>query len=149
LFSASWKDFESRIGHTLQSLQRRKELLASNASLLEFQAAQEERAAVEKQFEEMERQEEKRRRIAVAAWLDGAKSRLDQHDAKAEREAYPQSGRWLLDRSQVKAWLDCDSAAKPLLWIRGIPGAGKTPRLYLRAVTPLLRRVKLLVSLKS
>jgi hypothetical protein len=73
----------------------------------------------------MTKQKEKEKRIAVAAWLDGAKSHLDQLDAKAEREAYPESGRWLLSRQQVKSWLDFRSTGKPLLWIRGIPGAGK------------------------
>jgi hypothetical protein len=51
----------------------------------------------------MARQKEKEKRIAVAAWLDGTKIHLNQLDAKAEHEAYPESGRWLLSRPQVKS----------------------------------------------
>jgi hypothetical protein len=104
----------------------------SHAGLLDIQAAQKLRAATEVQFEEVAKLEEKRQRIAVTEWLDCAKSQLDQLDAKAVREAYPQSGRWLLDRPQMKAWLDLQSEEKPLLWIRGIPGAGMyTTRLFM------------------
>jgi hypothetical protein len=124
LFRASWKDFETRIGHILESLEHHKKLVESEATLYEIRAAQTRRATAETQFEELTNQEDKRRRIAVAAWLDGAKSHLDQLETKATREAYPQSGRWLLDRPKMKTWLDFRSRHKPLLWLRGIPGAG-------------------------
>jgi hypothetical protein len=74
----------------------------------------------------MEKHEDKRKHMATAAWLAGASSRLDQEDAEAERAEYPQSGRWLLERPQVASWLDINDDGKPLLWIRGIPGAGSS-----------------------
>jgi hypothetical protein len=82
-------------------------------------------AAAKVQFNELMKQEDKRRRIAVAAWLNGAKSHVDQYEAKTTREAYPRSGRWLLDRLKMKAWLDVCSGDKLLLWLRAIPGAGE------------------------
>jgi hypothetical protein len=120
-------NFESRFKLILDNLERHKKLVEKEATLLEIEAAQAMRAAAETQFEKQAEQEEKLQRIAVTAWLDGAKSHLDQDNAKAEREAFPESGRWLLSRPQMKAWLDLSSAHKTLLWIRGIPGAGEYP----------------------
>jgi hypothetical protein len=125
LFRASWNDFETRFGHILESLENLKKLVERKATQHEIRAAQTHRAAAKAQFDELMKQEDKRRRIAVAAWLNGAKSHLDQHEAKATREAYPRSGRWLLDRPKMKAWLDVCSGDKPLLWLRAIPGAGE------------------------
>ncbi len=127
LFQSCWMNFKSRFEHILDNLERHKKLVENEASLLEIEAAQAMRAAAETQFEKLAEQEEKLERIAVTAWLDGAKSHLDQHNAKAEREAFPESGKWLLSRPQMKAWLDLSSVDKALLWIRGIPGAGIFP----------------------
>ncbi len=124
LFSSGWKVFETRFGHILENLQHHKILIETQANLLEIKAAQTERAMAETQFEETTKQRDKEKCIAIAAWLDGAKSHIDQLDAKAEREAYPQSGRWLLGCPQMRSWLDFTLEDKPLLWIRGIPGAG-------------------------
>ncbi len=115
------------MGRIVGSLQYRKNLVESQAHLLEIRAAQTGRAAAEAQFEEMARQKEKEKSIAVATWLDGAKSHLDEEDAKDERKAFLESGRWLLVHPSVKAWLDFRSEDKPLVWIRGIPGAGDYP----------------------
>ncbi len=125
LFRASWKDFETRFGHILQSLEDLKKLVERKATQLDIRATQTHRAAAKAQFDELMKQEDKRRRIAVAAWLNGAKSHLDQHEAKVTRKAYPRSGRWLLDRPKMKAWLDFRSGDKPLLWLCAIPGAGE------------------------
>ncbi len=127
LFRSAWNDFDVRIGRIVEDLEYRKRLVESQANLLQIRAAQTERAAAEAQFEEMVRQKEKEKSIAVATWLDGAKSHLDQEDAKDERKAYPETGRWLLAHRAIKAWLDFDSEDKPLVWVRGIPGAGESP----------------------
>jgi hypothetical protein len=143
---STWKNFRTRFQAILDSLQRHKSLIESQASLLEFQQSQAARALLEEQFSKMQEDERKRQLVAVTAWLSAANSSLDQKNAASERSEYPETGRWLLDNHKMKLWLDSDSSSIPLLWINGIPGAGMTASLEfgyfligLRKNHPLLR----------
>jgi len=126
LFLSTWKDFKTRFQWILDSLQRHKSLIETQASLLEFHQSQMSRASMENNFSRIQEDERKRRHVAVTAWLSPANSRLDQNNAASERKEYPETGRWLLDYHKVKSWLDQNSYSIPLLWISGIPGAGMT-----------------------
>jgi hypothetical protein len=129
-FWSTWKSFGTRFKAILDGLKRHKDLIESEASLKEIEAAREAREAAETRFAEREKHDTRQKHMATAAWLAGASSRLDQEEAEAVRAEYPQSGRWLLERPPVKAWRDVSVASKPLLWIRGIPGAGTSSNLY-------------------
>ncbi len=113
--------------------------MKNHASLLEIEAAQTERAAAETQFEESMKQEVTRRILAIARWLGGTRSNEDHYNATVEREWYPESGRWLLSRPQLQTWLDFRSIDKPLLWIRGMHGAGNLSFIPSRHTTSFLK----------
>jgi hypothetical protein len=122
-FRSAWNDFDTRIGRIVKNLHYRKNLVESQANQLQIMDVQRERAAAEAQFDETARQKKKDKSIAIASWLNGAKSHMDIEDAKDVRKAYPESGCWLLNHPSTKAWLDFGSEEKPPVWFRGISGA--------------------------
>lgn len=80
--------------------------------------------AAQKSFEEIAEAEKKRRFITVTEKIHPPNSHTDQEHAAEIRRDFPEAGRWLLLRDQVKEWMDPLSTKIPLLWLNGIPGAG-------------------------
>lgn len=66
-------------------------------------------------------------RKAVANWLSTVNHRRD-HD-RAHCDVLAGTGQWLLRRPEYQEWQN--SSASTMLWIRGIPGCGKTKLLSL------------------
>lgn len=72
------------------------------------------------------RQEELSQRKAVFDWLRPAGVENDHHHFTNSRRAYPETGKWLLDHDTFQEWFDpLYPMVPPLLWLNGIPGAGK------------------------
>ncbi|KEZ43202.1 hypothetical protein SAPIO_CDS4876 [Scedosporium apiospermum] len=126
LFRHTWKNFRTRFNDTIQNFKRHKSLIESQATLAQF----EEICSIRKQQAEQltfQREEAvKRRAQAVRAWLAAESMTVHQDHFSALRHEYPGSGEWILKKNRVRQWLDVGSAAGPLLWLTGIPGAGKT-----------------------
>jgi adenylate kinase family enzyme len=132
-FQASkWKQlFKAHVFHNnftdiIDGLRQHKELVERQASLVEFEDARQARIASQKHHQDMQDQERLRRRWFMRDWLDAPNTAERQEKGHATREARPDSGRWLLSRDRIKAWLDPSMSVSPCLWVHGIPGAGKT-----------------------
>jgi hypothetical protein len=82
------------------------------------------REAAEVQVRGMRKAQVEHMQMVVHSWLSAASSDVDQENAMKVREDYPDTGRWLLKQSQIRAWCDPGSSSTPLLWLNGIPGAG-------------------------
>ncbi|KAF7918225.1 uncharacterized protein EAE98_009837 [Botrytis deweyae] len=150
IFRATWKDFNSKFRHILDGLARHKALVESQATILQFekqqkdytkaktsismiqesilriQEYQREHLNHKKQFEAIEKEDTKRQRLALLDWLASTDPIPDHEFAVSMRADYPSSGNWILQENKIKAWLDPQQLTVPLLWINGIPGAGKT-----------------------
>ncbi|KAI9644159.1 hypothetical protein NHQ30_007512 [Ciborinia camelliae] len=150
IFRATWKDFDSKFQHILAGLGRHKALVESQATILQFEKQQLEHsntktslAVIEdsifrvkkyqmdhlnfkKEFEAIEKEDNRRQRLALLDWLAATDPILDHESAVAMRADYPSSGNWILQENTIKTWLDAQQSTIPLLWINGIPGAGKT-----------------------
>ncbi|KAK0115665.1 hypothetical protein ONS96_014111 [Cadophora gregata f. sp. sojae] len=126
LFRSAWKDFESRFQRLVDDLQNHKILIQNHASVIHIQEMQRERAFVRNEFRLAEEARSQRKRLDVVTWLSAFDPILDHEAAMTARIMYPSSGRWLLQESKMKAWLDHNIGSSPLLWMNGIPGAGKT-----------------------
>jgi hypothetical protein len=50
---------------------------------------------------------------------------MDQELLENFRRDYPSTGRWILEDSKIKTWIDPQKYLIPILWLKGIPGAGK------------------------
>ena len=58
-------------------------------------------------------------------WL-AAPSPFTEHERACQQRKYEsQSGAWLFDKSELKEWKDIEAPDSSILWMHGIPGAGK------------------------
>ncbi|KAM7213295.1 hypothetical protein V8F06_011306 [Rhypophila decipiens] len=113
LFVAVWSGFLVKLREIMQKMERHKHLIESQASIVQFEEAQRFRETVEANFREI------REQFVRHKWPD----QLNCARAKSDS---PGSGQWLLKHGQFKDWYDPVYCLKPLLWLNGIPGAGKT-----------------------
>lgn len=145
MWQATWKTYKSRFSGVIDNMKRHRSLIESQANLaqvqrsLEFQKEQQVgfekqireslafRKEAENRFEADLRNEDLRRSHDVFNWLRATDVETDQYDLLKARADYPNTGRWLLDLPVFKDWFDPQYATiPPLLWLSGMPGAGKT-----------------------
>jgi hypothetical protein len=103
--------------------------MESGASIEDFEAIQNSRQAAINVFEKQMKDQDNLRREIVQAWLgpfncESCESQQRTH--LSTRSVCKDPGRWLLDNPRFQDWLNPDYCSKPLLWLNGIPGAGKT-----------------------
>ena len=137
LFQATWKTFKTKFSCLLENLHRHRRLVESQANLAQFeelfQELQRARINSEAEFQSLKDGEKSHQLNTVQTWLSAASTNVDQETYASKRKKYPTSGRWLLGDSRMRAWLDPEACATPLLWVNGIPGAGSvsfTPRTF-------------------
>ncbi|KAF4859793.1 Vegetative incompatibility protein HET-E-1 [Colletotrichum siamense] len=132
LVSAVWKTFESSFGPIIQSLQSRRELLESeklSASLSDIQTIlhginqiQQQQASI--MYEEAN--EKHRLRIArIKEKLKAPDYFMDQEISTENRKG-AEAGQWITANPIFQAWNDKISHGHSVLYLNGIPGAGKT-----------------------
>ncbi|PMD12225.1 hypothetical protein NA56DRAFT_756767 [Hyaloscypha hepaticicola] len=130
LFNATWKTFRTEFSGLLVNIQRHGRLVESQANLVEFEQLFHQmemgRVAAKADFQRRKEEEERNRRIAVRNWLSAASTDVDQERGVSVRKHNPGSGRWLLGNNQVQGWFNPEFCSAPVVWINGIPGAGKT-----------------------
>jgi len=93
---------------------------------VQFQESQKLRAMAETKFREMQDEYFRRRWPNAQAWLSAYNSTAQQDACLAAKADCPGSGQWLLDDDRFKKWFHPTFCSTPLLWLNGIPGAGKT-----------------------
>ena len=124
IFSATWKTFQSKFSPIIAKFRRHQTLLESQATVAQFEQLELVREKQENEYRIRREDEEKRQRIAIWSWLSAADADADHKRYAAIRAEYPESGLWLLQNAHIKDWLD-PTSSETLLWLRGIPGAGK------------------------
>ncbi|KAL3456285.1 hypothetical protein BJX64DRAFT_281462 [Aspergillus heterothallicus] len=118
LFKSSWKVFNSKFKRILDSLQRHKDLIESEKTTLavyEIQTLRDDEAA---RFNES-------RLNDILDKINAPNCYLDQETVLGHRDNQ-ESGKWVLIDKKFKEWRDALPGSNPLLYIHGIPGAGKT-----------------------
>ncbi|KAI9665474.1 MAG: hypothetical protein M1831_001616 [Alyxoria varia] len=118
LIQAIWKTSRTDFNPILESLKRHKFLLDT----------QEFRLKLEGTARENTRREEQERLREVHAWIgyDYVAEDDQEHFENIRSYVVQDSGRWALERPQYKQWASSGRQMSPLLWLNGIPGAGKT-----------------------
>ncbi|KAF2096252.1 C2H2 domain-containing protein [Rhizodiscina lignyota] len=101
IFRSVWKDFKTRFHNQYhrdrQSLKKREEAEANQSY------------------------------VVVIDWFAGASSNVEDHEAhRSIRKASKASGNWILRHPKIENWRESDIPVSSLLWLKGIPGAGKT-----------------------
>ncbi|KAI2464722.1 hypothetical protein F4781DRAFT_411946 [Annulohypoxylon bovei var. microspora] len=126
LFQATWRGFTTKIRYLRDNLGRHKRLIESHATIVQFEEIQQIRENERRKFEVDQRVETDRRRLRVIQWLSSYSMETLQEKYKETRSICSDSGRWLINDPQFQNWLDPNQSLRPLLWINGKPGAGKT-----------------------
>ncbi|KAI8715820.1 NACHT domain-containing protein [Fusarium sp. LHS14.1] len=131
-FSVTWKTFETKFGPIIQSLARKREMLESekgSATLHAIQNLREDIANVQREQNAQatmnDRENRRRRMREIQEKLQSPNYQLDQ-EMSAERRDGSASGLWIFDDSTFQAWLHGGPSSSKILYINGMPGAGKT-----------------------
>ena len=104
------------------SITRHKALLDSEVTLTHISDAYESRFQALKEYEENRKFREQQQFKAVK---DSLAPRLYYDELEAVIESCCRdTGRWILNKAQVKDWSDPNRDTVSLLWLSGMPGAG-------------------------
>ncbi|CVK84365.1 uncharacterized protein FPRN_01929 [Fusarium proliferatum] len=127
LFDINWKTIKGALLSIVSEIVRHRDAIKNQAS--QSQTTEFEETHTEPIYEPDPFKEESFRpqRLAVCHWLRTIDPAADQDIFSKIRAEYPGTGRWLLDNETFKGWIDLRYARiPPLLWLTGLPGAGKT-----------------------
>jgi hypothetical protein len=119
-----WRDFHSRFRKILDNLERNRDLMEFEVSLVDIENARMVRDQAEQRFNEHRDKERRRRMISVVEWLAPVDTNSDQDRCTEVRWQYPGTANWILTERTVKAWQNSSLAKDAGTWIYGIPGAG-------------------------
>jgi hypothetical protein len=106
-------------------MKQHRSLIESQAGIVEFEEIQRLRKVAEVEFQNARDSDLDRRRSKVLQWLSPASSETIQEGCEKARSEYPGTGQWLLKEDKFNKWFDPNFCSNPLLWLGGIPGAGK------------------------
>ncbi|KAH7161800.1 hypothetical protein EDB81DRAFT_785561 [Dactylonectria macrodidyma] len=132
LFRATWKTFETNFGPILQSLARRRELLESEKGSASLHAIQKLREEIANVQHEQKAQAAINNRERHRFRMDEIKDKLQSPNYEFDQEISTEdrgdsiSGQWIFSDPSFQSWLDASSPDPKILYINGIPGAGKT-----------------------
>ncbi|KAM0247081.1 hypothetical protein ACHAP5_004361 [Fusarium lateritium] len=148
IFKAAWKTFETELGPILTSLASRRALLESekaSASLYEINNIREKISSVyqEQQFQARIHRDERHRTYMreIKVKLQSPEYQINQ-EISTENRGESQSGQWIFRHSRFEPWYDSSTLSSMVLYINGIPGAGKTT-LMSTVIERLLREKRL------
>jgi hypothetical protein len=100
-------------------------LLEIEANPLQIQEYQEENARLKNSWSAIEKRETKKNHMTMLNWLSAVDVILDQEVTSAVRQTDGVTGDWILSEKKVHAWMDPANNLVRMLWLKGIPGAGK------------------------
>lgn len=124
-FTVNWGLFERRFKSIIQRLNSHCEILDKEAASIHFLEMKifREKRQLEDDADEQHRQSEMAR--SVVLWLSASDGEQEDHLHKLSDDRVPGTCNWVLDDSQMCSWLE-DEHAGSVLWMTGIPGAGKS-----------------------
>ncbi|KAL2284910.1 hypothetical protein FJTKL_08467 [Diaporthe vaccinii] len=132
IFDSVWKTFRTKFSPVLGSLRRHRELLVQVKLTATYGAVETTRRAlqetIEKSNEELKQIlnviQQKKKQILDKLGNQGPDN--DKGHRRLPDQRYPTSGDWILGEHNFLKWLDPDDLSNDLLYLNGMPGAGKT-----------------------
>jgi hypothetical protein len=121
-----WKDFNSRFDSILTSLASHKKLLDKEVDIIDLTEARKLRAKIEDDLKNREIQRSKTYLHDTIAWLNIATEVQDDEFDRLISKRLTGTCEWIFRNTKMRAWRD-DVHGEPVIWIKGIPGAGAIP----------------------
>ncbi|KAF1946974.1 C2H2 domain-containing protein [Clathrospora elynae] len=95
--------------------------------LAQYRRYQEDMADLKSKLDETIASEQAKKMLAVKEWLAVGQQPQQDHDSFCQiRREHSTTARWILQHAIIKHWTEADVPSTPVLWMHGIPGAGKT-----------------------
>ncbi|KGO58231.1 hypothetical protein PEX2_067410 [Penicillium expansum] len=124
LFQATWSTYKMKFGPIVDSLKRHKQLFGDRVTFTQLEEIRSIGLKTSEDLEKQRKSEEMSQLREVQCWLNGADVVTDQDTLTRARSGNPQAGTWLLRHELFRSWKERNK--NPILWVNGIPGAGKT-----------------------
>lgn len=111
----------------LKKLNRSRQLLLQSAYIAHFQESQAARRDISRHFQVLLEAQKHTKWLAVMDRVSTESKWKTQHQEIQElRSKLPQTTRWIYKEPAMMNWLEGSHPQPRILWIRGIPGAGKS-----------------------
>ncbi|KAL9116701.1 MAG: hypothetical protein Q9187_006774, partial [Circinaria calcarea] len=123
VFDSLWKDFGTRFNGILDSLARHRDLVDKEALSIEIAEARSWRIQAQQNLEHREKERQLSQLQNSIAWLAVEDRILEDDLHRLSQRRQPGTCDWVLGSSKLIAWV-ADDYEEPILWLRGIPGAG-------------------------
>lgn len=129
LFDSLWKDFGVRFLGILEKLERHRDIVDKEASAIAIIEAKKWRVQQQDNIDRLESERRDRQLQDCISWL--AIDDRSQEDALDKLTQRRQAGtcEWVLNSSNLRTWIE-NQNEEPVLWLKGIPGAGEFPLLF-------------------
>ncbi|KAL9138565.1 MAG: hypothetical protein Q9175_000193 [Cornicularia normoerica] len=124
-FAFDWGLFERRFKMILQKLALHCELLDKEAAAAHFSEMKQFRDKRQLEEDTFERQRQNQMAQDVFRWLSAAEDQQEEHLHRISDKRQPETCSWVLRDVQMRPWIEDDSG-DAVLWMTGIPGAGKS-----------------------
>lgn len=126
LFHATWKTYKSRFDPLIENIQGHSRLVHQQASLAQIEDFRRQRTTQDLQLQTLLETQQAQQLREIYLWLRPHNVENDQHSYSEIRGEFPGTGQWILNKQCLKEWMDPQfPTIPPLLWMSGIPGAGK------------------------
>lgn len=124
-FAIDWGLFECRFKLILQKLALHCDLLDKEAAAAHFSEMKQDRD--KRQFAVDAYEQERRNKMAqdVFRWLSAEESQQEDQLIRISDKRQLETCDWVLKDPQMKSWIE-DDCGDAILWMTGIPGAGKS-----------------------
>ncbi|KAL5380194.1 hypothetical protein DPSP01_007994 [Paraphaeosphaeria sporulosa] len=126
-FRAMWKDFETKFGGIKKSLARHKDLVERRATISQYRLYQLDIVEMRNRLDELVLEERGKKLAAVREWFAVGSIQEEDHTSFNEiRATYKDTAKWIVKNEKIKDWMHADNPTTPIVWLTGMPGAGKT-----------------------
>jgi hypothetical protein len=128
-FDSLWKSFQFRFHGILKSLAHHQDLLMKEVAVIDVVEARQFQIKGRQEIERQEKETQDHYLHDSVSWLKVAD---EQHDDELERLSEKrQEGtcEWVFRNPLFQTWKD-DAHGEPVLWVKGIPGAGRKLRYH-------------------
>ncbi|GLA48100.1 hypothetical protein AnigIFM63604_003194 [Aspergillus niger] len=126
LFDSWFQDYKIDLQKISHKLDGNKKLIENNASQKEAEIVRMGNSVLAQALRSERETRTETHKDRVKHWLSAFDIQAEHHIYKEKWKDCRDPGRWLLNSPEFKLWTSADNKWAPLLWLSGIPGAGKS-----------------------